>query len=158
MNPTSNDQDPHYRCLDLFPVKGTAAGMEARSSEDGILVEVWSKGGLLHISLPVAVGSLLEFAPVGHTLQGLVTCCRPDEVYGFIVTVSISQDQRGRWFPENYCPPQLYDKDKEKQVFQRPPNLAGELSYKPTSLIRLNWCISSRSPGASSPSGRWGNT
>ena len=121
MNPTSNDQDRHYRCLDVFPVSRVAAGMEALFSEHGILVEIWSKGGRLHMSLPVAVGSLLEFAPVGHILQGLVTCCSPDEVYGFIVTVSISQDQRGTWFPENYCPPQLYDKDQEKQTFQRPP-------------------------------------
>lgn len=117
----------HYRCLDLFPIEWTATGSGKRSSESGILVEIWRAGGRIHTSVTMAEGTLLEFAPAGQTIQGQVDGCEPDDTYGFLVTVSISPDQRVKWFPQTYYPPQLYD-DQEKQVVPSlPPGKSGDV-------------------------------
>ena len=108
--------DAHYHCLDLFPINwDDPTGVDDQSAGGGILLEIWRTGGLVHSSLPIAEGAWVEIAPAGHTVQAQVTSCIEDEIYGFLVTVSVNPDQSDNWFPQSYCPPYLGDDEQETE-------------------------------------------
>jgi hypothetical protein len=55
-------------------------------------------------------------APEGRTIQATVTSCEHDD-YGFLVHVSVDQEQKDKWFPESYCPEYLWYDDSENKRF-----------------------------------------
>ena len=96
--------DIRHECLDIFPLKWPITGTKDECSDCGILLEIWRTGGLFQTGVPIPVGSRVEFALTGRTVQGQVTGCVQDE-YGFLVHVSVHQNDN--WFPQSYCPPYL---------------------------------------------------
>jgi hypothetical protein len=96
--------DTRHECLDMFPLKWSVTGTKEECSDCGILLEIWRTGGLVQTGVPIPVGSRVEFALTGRTVQGQATVCIQDE-YGFLVQVSVHQSDH--WFPQSYCPPYL---------------------------------------------------
>jgi hypothetical protein len=92
--------DIPHQCLDMFPIKWLASGRQC--SDNGILLEIWRRGGLLQTSEPIPAGSTVLLALTGRAIQAQVACCKQDE-YGFLVHVSV--DPKDGWFPQSYCPP-----------------------------------------------------
>jgi hypothetical protein len=115
--------DVHYECLDVFSIKSPSAGIEDHGLESGILVEIWRTGGMVQTSLAIAEGSWVELTPAGRTIAAQVTSCEQDE-YGFLVSVTINQDQYDNWFPHSYCPPHLRCDDQDIERFGFSENTA----------------------------------
>src|ERR1700685_2364789 len=97
--------DADYDCLQLVPMSWSPSGGEDPGSDDGILLQVWNTGGLLHSCLPIPTGSLIELVPGGNRIvQAQVTSCEPDDNYGFILKVSVESNHCDNWFPESNSP------------------------------------------------------
>jgi hypothetical protein len=109
---SSANIDDRRECLDMFPIKWAVEGIEDQCSEDGILLEIWGTGGLVQTSVPIPEGSWVELAPTGRTIQAQVIRCEQDD-YGFLVHVSVNQDQHDNWYPQSYCPPYLRCDDQK---------------------------------------------
>jgi hypothetical protein len=122
---SSANIDVRYECLDVFPIKWPNAGIEEHDS-DGILLEIWRTGGTIQTNLPIPEGSWVELAPTGHTIEAQVICCEQDD-YGFIVSVSVNQNQYDHWFPQSYCPPYLQRGDQEIEQFDPAANTLWEM-------------------------------
>ena len=97
--------DVHYKCLDMFPIRWSEEGLENKRSTYGILLEIWRTGGLVQSRMSIPEGSSVEFDVPGRTVQAQVTGCQPDDHFGFLVSVSLNQDQYDNWFPKSYSPP-----------------------------------------------------
>jgi hypothetical protein len=101
---SSKNFDMHYNCLDMVPINWSPSGAGDSGSDDGILLEVWRTGGLVHSCVRIPTDSLIELVPGSRIIQAQVSSCEPDEHYGFIVQVSVDPDHYDNWFPESYSP------------------------------------------------------
>jgi len=97
--------DTRYECLDLFPIHWGSSETMGGNSDSGILLEIWTTGGLVQTSVPIPEGSRVDLELPAGTIQALVTGCEQDD-YGFLVALLIHRNQRDAWFP-GYCPPYL---------------------------------------------------
>jgi hypothetical protein len=105
--------DDHYHCLDVLPINWISADTE-NQSDSGILLEIWRTGGIVQTSVPVPEGSLVELATSGDVIKGQVTACQQD-AYGFLVTLSVNDNQYNQWFEQSYCPPYLRREEEETE-------------------------------------------
>jgi hypothetical protein len=101
---SSENFDRHYNCLEMVPINWSPSDAGDPGSDNGIVLEVWRTGGLVHSCLPMPKDSLIELVPGGRIIQAQVSSCKPDEHYGFIVQVSVDPDHHDNWFPESYSP------------------------------------------------------
>src|ERR1700719_3101269 len=60
---SSKKFDEHYNCLEMVPINWSHSDTEEPGSDNGILLEVWRTGGLIHSCLPIPKDSLIELEP-----------------------------------------------------------------------------------------------
>jgi hypothetical protein len=106
------DHEHRYECLDAFLLRYSKSGRPGPVSEDcGLLVGVWTTGGLVQTSMSIPAGSQIEFAPTGRSMQGQVISCERDD-YGFLVQFEVGQDHFENWFPQTYRPLYIRSADR----------------------------------------------
>ena len=98
--------EEHFLCLDLLQVTWELPA--AKSSECGILLEIWRSGGLLQTSAAIPEGSVLTMPAAGGLVHAEVRSCTQDD-HGFLVQIRV--DPTDGWFPTVYHPPYLLPKD-----------------------------------------------
>jgi hypothetical protein len=92
--------EQHYSCMDVLHIK-SSIGSEAHC-DCGVLLEVWSTGGLIHADEPLPRGEQFTVSYEGGQVDAEVVRYEQDE-FGCYIEFAVRQP----WFPDSYHPQYL---------------------------------------------------
>src|ERR1700730_12125217 len=98
--------EQHFNCLDMLCV-GTA-GTRRPQCECGILLEIWTSGGVLHSDTALEKSEKLLIHLDGAEVQAEVLNCEED-LYGYYIRFAVHDP----WFPNLNIPSYLNPKNVE---------------------------------------------
>ena len=90
----------HVLCLDMVQIDWELNGCDL--SDSAILLEIWERGAMLQISLPIPEKSSITLRVDQRAIAAEVSACRRDQNFGFLIDVNV--DAPRMWFPHGYVP------------------------------------------------------
>ena len=99
--------EQHFNCLDMLRIR--TAGSARRECACGILLEIWSSGGVIQADKPLEKGEKFMIHLAKAEIEAEVQD-HGEDVYGSYIRFAVSSP----WFPESYQPSYLNSETHEK--------------------------------------------
>jgi hypothetical protein len=92
--------EQHFNCLAMLSIE--TAGNRQRQCECGILLEIWSSGGVLQSDTPLEKNEKFLIHLARTEVEAEVQNCEQD-IYGYYTRFAVNEP----WFPQSYQPSYL---------------------------------------------------